>query len=101
MGVCVYVYSIVYASTFYCVCTRVCIHVCLWLYVRMGVYVCEGQRLTLGVVDSLSFYLLRQGLIMIPELTSLASLASQLAPGNQSLPTGTRITDQPLQKPNF
>lgn len=58
---------------------------CVYIW---GVCACGGQRLTFGVGDSLSFYLLRPGLIVNPELASSASLASQLAPGNQSPPTG-------------
>lgn len=83
------------------VCVHESVHSCLLMAVcTYGVYVHVGARdLTFGVGDSLSFYFLRQGLIINPELASSASLASQLAPGNQSPPTG--ITALPLGKPSF
>lgn len=93
MHVSVYVHVCTLVDIPLCVCTRECAFVFAYDCVYIcGVCASGGQRLTFGVGDSLSFYLLRQGLIMNPELASSTRLASQLTLSNQSLPTGTGIT---------
>lgn len=62
--VCKCVCSCVYASRYSCVC--VCTRECAFVFAYGCVYICGvcacgGQRLTFGVGDSLSFYLLRRG----------------------------------------
>jgi hypothetical protein len=81
INVCVHVYI------------HVCGHMCMWayMYLCVCVYVCAFCRTSSVFLNFFPLYLLRQGLLLIPELADWASIAIQLPWGSYLSLLGMKI----------